>query len=92
MKIKNKAFVARGHEVPANAFYEYRQITDIGAAGALFQGRQLGLALVQAIADQHQLLQALRGKDKGCTREGQSLCIAMLPRVQPATARGKPMA
>jgi 2-haloacid dehalogenase len=35
MKIKNKAFVARGHEVPANAFYGYQQITDIGGLAAL---------------------------------------------------------
>jgi 2-haloacid dehalogenase len=35
MKIKNKAFVARGHEVPGNAFYGYQQITDIGGLPAL---------------------------------------------------------
>lgn len=35
MKIKNKAFVARGHEVPGNAFYGYQQITDIGGLAAL---------------------------------------------------------
>jgi 2-haloacid dehalogenase len=27
--------VARGHEVPANAFFEYQQITDIGGLPAL---------------------------------------------------------
>lgn len=35
MKIKNKAFVARGHEVPGNAFYGYQQIPDIGGLPAL---------------------------------------------------------
>ncbi|MNN41176.1 hypothetical protein D3C81_1552790 [compost metagenome] len=35
MKIKNKAFVARGHEQPANACYSYRQISDIGGLPAL---------------------------------------------------------
>jgi len=35
MKIKNKAFVARGHEQPANAVYGYQQIPDIGGLAAL---------------------------------------------------------
>jgi len=35
MKIKNKAFVARGHEQPANAVYGYHQIPDIGGLAAL---------------------------------------------------------
>lgn len=35
MKIKNKAFVARGHEQPANAVYGYHQIADIGALPGL---------------------------------------------------------
>lgn len=35
MKIKNKAFVARGHEQPANSFYEYHQIPDIGGLAGL---------------------------------------------------------
>ncbi|MNC02822.1 hypothetical protein D3C75_502060 [compost metagenome] len=35
MKIKNKAFVARGHEQPANAVYGYHQIPDIGALPGL---------------------------------------------------------
>ncbi|MOA63192.1 hypothetical protein D3C78_1888340 [compost metagenome] len=35
MKIKNKAFVARGHEQPGNACYSYRQIADIDGLAAL---------------------------------------------------------
>ncbi|WPC06161.1 haloacid dehalogenase type II [Pseudomonas benzenivorans] len=35
MKIKNKAFVARGHEQPGNACYGYHQISDIGGLPAL---------------------------------------------------------
>ncbi|MGF6400424.1 2-haloacid dehalogenase [Pseudomonas frederiksbergensis] len=35
MKIKNKAFVARGHEQPGNACYSYRQIADIGGLAGL---------------------------------------------------------
>jgi 2-haloacid dehalogenase len=35
MKIKNKAFVARGHEQPGNACYSYRQISDIGGLAGL---------------------------------------------------------
>ncbi|PXF31145.1 dehalogenase [Pokkaliibacter plantistimulans] len=35
MGIKNKAFVARGHEQPANSIYEYHQIPDIGGLAGL---------------------------------------------------------
>ena len=35
MKNKNKAFVARGHEQPANAVYGYHQIPDIGGLAGL---------------------------------------------------------
>ncbi|MBN3863140.1 haloacid dehalogenase type II [Pseudomonas frederiksbergensis] len=35
MKIKNKAFVARGHEQPGNACYSYHQIPDIGGLAGL---------------------------------------------------------
>lgn len=35
MNIKNKVFVARGHEAPANESYGYRQIPDIGGLPAL---------------------------------------------------------
>jgi 2-haloacid dehalogenase len=35
MKIKNKAFVARGHELPGNAGYSYHQIPDIGGLAGL---------------------------------------------------------
>ncbi|MCF5030264.1 haloacid dehalogenase type II, partial [Pseudomonas syringae] len=35
MKIRNKAFVARGHEQPANSSFEYHQIPDIGGLAGL---------------------------------------------------------
>ncbi|MBN2994287.1 haloacid dehalogenase [Pseudomonas cedrina subsp. fulgida] len=35
MKIKHKAFVARGHEVAGNAAYGYQQIADIGGLPGL---------------------------------------------------------
>ncbi|MFH7617360.1 haloacid dehalogenase type II, partial [Pseudomonas syringae pv. tagetis] len=35
MKIRNNAFVARGHEQPANCFYDYHQIPDIGGLAGL---------------------------------------------------------
>jgi 2-haloacid dehalogenase len=35
MKIKNKAFVARGHEQPGNAAFNYHQISDIGGLPGL---------------------------------------------------------
>ncbi len=35
MKIKNKAFVARGHEQPAHSSFEYHQIPDIGGLAGL---------------------------------------------------------
>ncbi|WP_346394244.1 haloacid dehalogenase type II [Pseudomonas syringae] len=35
MKIKHKAFVARGHEQPANAVFGYHQIADIGGLAGL---------------------------------------------------------
>lgn len=35
MKIKNRAFVARGHDVPANESYGYHTIKDIGGLPAL---------------------------------------------------------
>jgi len=35
MKIKHKAFVARGHEQPANAAFGYHQIPDIGGLAGL---------------------------------------------------------
>jgi 2-haloacid dehalogenase len=35
MNIKNKVFVARGHEAPAHESFGYRQITDIGGLPAL---------------------------------------------------------
>ncbi len=50
-----------------------------GAAGALFQGRQFGLALVQAIADQHQLLQAFAVGVPGVAQGGEGDAVGQLP-------------